>query len=169
MIPKVFVSLLLLVSMLCSAHPSPAAPGQAHESSRRLYDRVMQEYKQRDYHAALAGFQLFLELHHKSALASNARYWIGECQYRLGRYKDALNTFYNVVSYYPLSPKLAASTLKIGQTYARLGDHEKARMMFVRVVDQYPDSTEAEVAHKAIDAMTVQPEPESLVETTSQP
>jgi TolA-binding protein len=64
---------------------------------------------------------------------------------------------------------LAASTLKIGQTYARLGDHEKARMMFVRVVDQYSDSTEAEVAHKAIDAMTVQPEPESLVETTSQP
>ncbi|MBD0315288.1 MAG: tol-pal system protein YbgF [Nitrospiraceae bacterium] len=129
----------------------------------------MQEYKQHDYQAALAGFQLFLELHRQSALASNAQYWIGECQYRLGRYKDALNTFYSVVSYYPHSSKMAASTLKIGQTYARLGDHEKARMMFVRVVDQYPDSTEAEVAHKAIDAMIVQQEPETPEETTRQP
>jgi tol-pal system protein YbgF len=168
MIPKVFLSILLLVSTLCSAAPALAAPGQAHDSSRRLYDRVMEEYKQRDYRAALAGFQLFLELHRQSTLASNAQYWIGECQYRLGRYKDALNTFYNVISYYPLSSKLAASTLKIGQTYVRLGDHDKARMMFVRVVDQYPDSTEAEVAHKAIDAMTVPPEPETLVEPVSQ-
>jgi tol-pal system protein YbgF len=92
-----------------------------------------------------------MELHGQSALAANAQYWIGECQYRLGRYKDALNSFYNVVSYYPLSPKLAASTLKIGQTYSKLGDHEKARMMFDRVVDQYPDSSEAELARKAIE------------------
>jgi len=111
----------------------------------------MEEFKHRDYEAALAGFRLFIELHGQSALAANAQYWIGECQYRLGRYKDALNSFYNVVSYYPLSPKLAASTLKIGQTYGKLGDPEKARLMFDRVVDQYPDSSEAELARKAIE------------------
>jgi tol-pal system protein YbgF len=126
-------------------------PGRGRSTSRRLYDRVMEEFKHRDYEAALAGFRLFMELHGQSALAANAQYWIGECQYRLGRYKDALNSFYNVVSYYPLSPKLAASTLKIGQTYSKLGDHEKARMMFDRVVDQYPDSSEAELARKAIE------------------
>lgn len=168
MIAKPILS-ILLVSILSSMVPSLAAPSQMYDSSRRLYDRVMEEFKHRDYQAALAGFQLFLELHRQSALASNAQYWIGECQYRLGRYKEALNSFYNVVSYYPLSSKLAASTLKIGQTYARLGDHEKARMMFDRIVDQYPDSAEAEVAHKAIDVMAVKSEPVPLVEYTSQP
>ena len=151
-----------------------AAPAQVQDTSRHLYDRVMEEFKHRDYEAALAGFRLFLELHSQTSLAANAQYWVGECQYRMGRYKEALKAFYNVVSYYPLSPKLAASTLKIGQTYTKLKDHEKARMMFERVVDQYPDSAEAEVARKAleieaekiavdkIDTVTAEPSPSPL-------
>ena len=71
-----------------------------------------------------------------------------------------LKSFYHVVSYYPLSPKLAASTLKIGQTYTRLKDHEKARTMYERVLDEYPDSPEAELARKALDAAPMrEPEP----------
>ena len=128
-----------------------AAPSQVQDTSRHLYDRVMEEFKHRDYEAALAGFRLFLELHGQTSLAANAQYWVGECQYRMGRYKEALKAFYSVVSSYPLSPKLASSTLKIGQTYSKLKDHEKAHMMFERVVDQYPDSPEAEVARKALE------------------
>lgn len=153
------IRVLLVLSILLSASPAFATPGQVRDTSRQLYDRVMEEFKHRDYEAALAGFRFFIELHGQSALAANAQYWIGECQYRMGQYKEALNSFYNVVSYYPLSPKLAASTLKIGQTYTRLGDHEKARMMFDRVVDQYPDSSEAEVARRAIEAMASKHDP----------
>lgn len=150
--------LAAIALLLSSAAPTLAAPRQMNDTSRRLYDRVMEEFKHRDYEAALAGFRFFMELHGQSALAANAQYWIGECQYRMGRYKEALDSFYNVVSYYPLSPKLAASTLKIGQTYTKLGDHEKARMMFDRVVDQYPDSSEAEVARRAIEVATANSE-----------
>ncbi|HJT22156.1 MAG TPA: tol-pal system protein YbgF [Nitrospira sp.] len=132
-----------------------AAPTQVQDTSRHLYDRVMEEFKHRDYEAALAGFRLFLELHGQTALAANAQYWVGECQYRMGRYRDALKSFYSVISYYPLSPKLAASTLKIGQTYTRLKDPEKARMMYERVVDQFPDSPEAELARKALEVDSV--------------
>jgi tol-pal system protein YbgF len=146
-----------------------AAPAQVQDTSRHLYDRVMEEFKHRDYEAALAGFRLFLELHGQTSLAANAQYWVGECQFRMGRYKDALKSFYNVVSYYPLSPKLAASTLKIGQTYTKLKDYEKARMMFDRVVDQYPDSPEAEVARKALDADAEKIEAEKIDPTPSSP
>ena len=88
---------------------------------------------------------------------------------RLGRYKEALKSFYHVVSYYPLSPKLAASTLKIGQTYTRLKDHEKARMMYERVVDQYPESAEAELARKALDASPMREEEPTPQLTGSSP
>lgn len=155
------IRVLIILSILFSTNWSFAAPSQMHDTSRRLYDRVMTEFKHRDYEAALAGFRLFIEIHGQSALAANAQYWIGECQYRMGRYKEALNSFYNVVSYYPLSPKLAASTLKIGQAYTKLGDHEKARMMFDRVVDQYPDSSEAELARKAIEITASKDDPSS--------
>lgn len=145
--------IFMLLFMFFSVGQSLAAPTQRQDTTRRLYDRVMEEFKHRDYKAAMAGFQLFIELHGQSALAANAQYWIGECQYRMGRYRDALKSFYDVVSNYPLSPKLAASTLKLGQTYTKLRDHEKARLMFDRVVDQYPDSPEAEVARKIIETM----------------
>jgi len=145
------IGILLVLSTLFSTGMSFAAPKQMHDTSRRMYDRVMTEFKLREYEAALAGFRLFMELHSQSALAANAQYWIGECQYHMGRYKDALNSFYNVVMNYPLSPKIAASTLKLGQTYTKLGDHENARVMFDRVVDQYPASSEAELARKAIE------------------
>ena len=129
-----------MIAVLFSLNLALAAPSNMQDSSRHLYDRVMEEYKHKDYVAALAGFRFFLELHGQSSLAANAQYWVGECQYRLGRYKEALKSFYNVVSSYPLSPKLAASTLKIGQTYTRMKDHEKARMMYERVIDEYPES-----------------------------
>jgi len=146
------MGILLVLIALFSTDVSIAAPSQMHDTSRRLYDRIMDEFKQRDYEAALAGFRLFIELHGKSALAANAQYWMGECQYRMGRYKDALNSFYNVVLSYPLSPKLAASTLKLGQTYAKLGDQDNARIMFDRVATQYPDTSESEIARRALAA-----------------
>ncbi|NJN68969.1 MAG: tol-pal system protein YbgF [Nitrospira sp.] len=145
---KIFLLLLVLTSTSLSV----AAPTQRQDTTRRLYDRVMDEFKHRDYAAAMAGFQLFIELHSQSALAANAQYWVGECQYRMGRYREALKSFYDVVSNYPLSPKVAASTLKLGQTYTKLRDPEKARLMFDRVVEQYPDSSEAEVARKSLEA-----------------
>ena len=160
---KLMIVLPGMIAVLFSLNLAVAAPSKMQDSSRHLYDRVMEEYKHRDYAAALAGFRLFLELHGQSSLAANAQYWAGECQYRLGRYKEALKSFYQVVSYYPLSPKLAASTLKIGQTYTRLKDHEKARMMYERVIDEYPESAEAELARKALDAMPIRE-----VEPTSQ-
>jgi tol-pal system protein YbgF len=144
----------LLTSVCWFTGPSVAASPQVHDTSRQLYDRVMEEFKRGDYEAALAGFRLFLELHHQSPLAANAQYWIGDCQYRLGRYSDALDSFSKVRSYNPASPKLAASAFKIGQTYSRLGEYKKARIMFDRVLDEYPNGAEAELARKALHIMS---------------
>ena len=151
--------LFVPVAFFFSVNLTVAAPPQMQDTSRHLYDRVMEEYKHKDYEAALAGFRLFLELHKQSSLAANAQYWIGECHYRLGHYKEALKSFYDVVSYYPLSPKLAASSLKIAQTHTKMKDHEQARMMYERVIDQYPDSPEAEIARKALETSADRNEP----------
>jgi tol-pal system protein YbgF len=143
----------LVISLLAFAAPSLAASTKGQDPSRHLYDRVMEEFTHGDYEAALAGFRLFIEMHRQSTLAGNAQYWIGECQYRLGRYHDALNSFYNVSSYNPVSPKLAASAFKIGQTYSRLGDYHKARLMFDRVLDQHSKGTEAQLARNALNVL----------------
>jgi tol-pal system protein YbgF len=159
MMNRLKLLMFVTAAVLLSLNLAVAAPSQMQDTSRHLYDRVMEEFKHKDYEAALAGFRFFLELHGQTSLAANAQYWIGECHFRLGHYKEALKSFYDVVSYYPLSPKLAASSLKIGQTYTKMKDFEKARMMYERVIDQYPDSSEAEIARKALDAAAARNEP----------
>lgn len=153
------LALLVLIGNLTTVPELLAASPPPPESSRRLYDRVMEEFRHKDYPAALAGFRFFLELHGQSSLSANAQYWLGECQYRMGHYKDALGSFYDLISYYPMSQKVAASTLKIGQIYTRQGDREKAQVMYERITDQYPDSAEAEVARKALEAAAAKSDP----------
>ena len=152
-------AVIVLFGILASASDLFAASPQAPDASRRLYDRVMDEFRHKDYPAALAGFRFFLELHGQSSLSANAQYWMGECLYRMGRHDEALGSFFRLISDYPMSQKLAASTLKIGQIYTKQGDLEKAHMMYERVTGQYPESPEAEVARKAIEAAAAKGEP----------
>jgi tol-pal system protein YbgF len=141
---------ILFTSSVLYFAPQVVAASNMEDTSRHLYDRVMEELKQGDYEAALAGFKFFIALHPKATLTANAQYWIGECQYRLGRYEDALRSFSNVGSYDPVSQKRAASAFKIGQTYSILGDYYRARLAFEEVIDHYPGGAEAELARKAI-------------------
>jgi len=144
----------LVTFFMCVFPPIVSASG-VHDTSHHLYHRVMEEYKHGDYEAALAGFQFFLELHPKTALAPSAQYWIGECQYRLGRYHDALKSFSKVGAQDALSQKRPASMFKIGQTYAMLGDYYRARLALEDVIDQFPGGPEAQLAGKAIAALTL--------------
>ena len=140
----------MLMSVALGCPTAPYAAPDRQDASRHLYDRVMEEFKQGDYEAALAGFRFFLELHRKSALAANAQYWIGECQFRLSRYHEALQSFSNVASYDGRSPKVAASAFKIGQIYSALGDYYRANLTFDELLDHYPGGPEAQLAQKAM-------------------
>lgn len=133
----------LSVSPVAAVTPPPDVP-------KRFYDRVMAEFQHKDYEAALAGFRLFLELHSRNPLASSAQYWVGECEFRLGRFQEAVRSFDEVLIRYPHSQKLASATLKKAMTYDKLRMKNEARILFERVVVQFPQSPEAEVARKAL-------------------
>lgn len=120
------------------------------DAPKRFYDRVMEEFQHKDYEAALAGFRLFFELHGQNPLAPSALYWIGECEYRLGRFQDAVLSFEHVMTRYPLSQKVASATLKKAMAYEKLRMKNEARILFERVVVQFPRSPEAEAAKKAL-------------------
>ncbi|MES4785453.1 MAG: tol-pal system protein YbgF, partial [Nitrospiraceae bacterium] len=117
---------------------------------KRLYDRVMEEFLHKDYEAALAGFRFFLELYGRSPLAASAQYWIGECEFRLGRYEDAIRSFEKAIERYPSSPKLASATLKKALTYEKIGKNNESRILLERVLVEFPDTQEAELAKKAL-------------------
>ena len=136
----------LIVSLVVP--PAFAAP--ARESPQHLYDKVMEEFHKKDYEAALAGFRFFLELHGRSSLASSAQYWVGECEYRLGRYRDAVASFEKVMTRYPDSPKLPDATYKKAVIYEKLGLHNESRILLERILVQFPNTQAAELAKKSL-------------------
>lgn len=128
----------------------PPAVFPADDTAKRLYDRVMSEFQNKDYEAALAGFRLFVELHGQSSLAPSAQYWIGECEYRLGRYGEAVTSFDKVLTSYPSSVKIASATLKKALSFQKLGLANQSRILLERVLVQFPTSQEADLAKKAL-------------------
>jgi tol-pal system protein YbgF len=142
--------LLLLCLCLGCLWCTPVFATTPSDAPKRFYDHVMAEFQHKDYEAALAGFRLFLELHGQSPLASSALYWIGECEYRLGRFQDAVLSFEQVITRYPHSQKVASATLKKAMAYDKLRMKNEARILFERVIVQFPRSPEAEAAKKAL-------------------
>jgi TolA-binding protein len=127
--------LLLLCLCLGCLWCTPVFATTPSDAPKRFYDHVMAEFQHKDYEAALAGFRLFLELHGQSPLASSALYWIGECEYRLGRFQDAVLSFEQVMT---------------AMAYDKLRMKNEARILFERVIVQFPRSPEAETAKKAL-------------------
>lgn len=127
-----------------------AAPPDMGQPDRHLYDRVMQEYRQGDYEAALAGFKFFLALHAESLLAGSAQYWVGECEFRLGRYQKAVEAFELVRTRYPKSPKLPAAVLKSALSHAKLGEARESRALLKRVLVEFAGTPEAGLARRAL-------------------
>lgn len=143
-----------LCLVLYATGSAQADPPPADDGARRLYDRVRLEFIHKDFSAALAGFQFFLELHGDSALAASARYWMGECELRLGRDREALRSFTAMLSRYPGNPEQAAATLRAGLAYAKLGQFGQSRLMLERVLVHFPNTTEAEQARKALRSLS---------------
>ncbi|MBA2252026.1 MAG: tetratricopeptide repeat protein [Nitrospirales bacterium] len=127
------------------------SPGWPHDPERQFFDRIVAEARRQDYEAAAAGFKLFLELHPTSPLSAQADYWLGECEYQLGHYQDAIHALDRALSRTPFDPQLAAASfLRKGSSYAKLGQVQRSRRLLELLVVQFPTTEEAKEARHAL-------------------
>ncbi|MDR2819364.1 MAG: tol-pal system protein YbgF [Desulfovibrio sp.] len=91
----------------------------------------------------ISRFQEFLQQYPNGRYAPNADYWIGECLYAQGKYREALDYFQRVNANYPKHHKNADALLKAGMTMNRLGDKEGARQMYRTLLAAFPNSEAA--------------------------
>jgi tol-pal system protein YbgF len=130
-----------------------ANPKSSDVAAKRLYTRVMEEFDKGHYEPALAGFQFFIALYPRSHLASSAQFWAGDCEYRLGRYKNAIDSLSRVITKYRNSPKKAGATLKMGMAYGQLGQQDVARILLEQVLVEFPNTPEAQLASKTMEQL----------------
>jgi tol-pal system protein YbgF len=126
-------------------------PGSPQDPDRHLFSRIMAEVAHHDYEAAAAGFRLFVELYPTSSLSIHAHYWLGECEYQLGHYQEAIDALDQALSQTPFNAPLAAAAfLRKGTSYARLGDVRHSRNLLELIVVQFPATEEAAKARQTL-------------------
>lgn len=104
-----------------------------------IYEEALTHFYNKQYNEAISLFNLLLQQFPNHSLAGNCQYWIGKCDFYLGRYQNAIEAFYKVLSY-NRSPKKDDALFVLGKTYLKTGAGERAKESFSRLVREYPNS-----------------------------
>jgi len=84
---------------------------QTNTEAEQHYEKANEFYKLADYGAAITEFEEVIELAPKSAIAQNAKYWIGQLYFEIRQFDTALTTFQELINEFPDS--MVVSTTKV--------------------------------------------------------
>ncbi|MBL7190469.1 tetratricopeptide repeat protein [bacterium] len=119
---------------------------------QQLYNKALEEFKQKRYPKALELFQTLIERDRNHKLADNCQYWIGETYYATKDYQKALIEFEKVFSYASTN-KDDDAQLKLGLCYIRMNDNASAKRELTRLLSNYPDSEYTELARRLLEKL----------------
>ncbi len=126
---------------------APSRPSQSAASSKVVqsgeassaYSAALDQFKSRNYAAAAEGFQAILNSGADPGLADNCTYWIGESNYGMGKYNDAMKQFESVMAT-KRSGKKPDALFMMGNCQAALGNTIAARETYQKVINAFPTS-----------------------------
>jgi tol-pal system protein YbgF len=110
---------------------------------KQLYETAYGYLLQRDYGAAQAAFDDFLQRFPTDSLAGNAQYWLGESHFVRGQYKAAAGAFLKGYQTYAQSQKAPDSLLKLAMSLDRLGQKDAACSSFSELNVKFPNAAQS--------------------------
>ncbi len=131
------------------AQPSGAGGGMP-PSAEVLYTSALRDFSGGNYDLAKQEFLDYLRNFPEAALASNARFYMGEIEFQSGDYHGAIAQYNDVINNYPHSFKAAAAHLKKGEAFIALKLRSSAIHEFRTVVESYPGTDEARRAREKL-------------------
>ncbi len=123
---------------------------KAAQGAVDLYQQALDLIKQKNYKDAKKTLRTYIEKHPHGKRVANAYFWMGECEYNLQRFEEAILEYQKVISRYPKSNKVPDSLLKQGIAFAKLGDNESAKIVLNKLIKKYPKSPQVSVAKKKL-------------------
>ena len=101
---------ILLITFVLSVLSFSEIQSQTNTEAEQHYEKANELYKLADYDAAITEFEEVIELAPKSAIAQNAKYWIGQLYFETRQFDAALSTFQELINEFPGS--MVVSTTK---------------------------------------------------------
>ena len=130
------------------------ATGGLIGGDREAYSAALERLKGRDYPGAEKAFVDMIAKYPDSALADNAKYWLGETYYVEKHYDEALAAFQRVIKEHPDSRKVPDALLKAGYSVYEQKRYKESRDFLNRLLKQYPDSNAATEARERLRHMS---------------
>ncbi len=104
-----------------------------------LYQQALQVFSKKQYDEASALLNDLLKHYPSGQYASNAYYWIGECNYSINDFASAIKAFKKVLTF-KHSQKRDDAQNKIALSFLKMGQSVEAKAEFKKLVERYPAS-----------------------------
>ncbi|MCZ6785081.1 MAG: tol-pal system protein YbgF [Proteobacteria bacterium] len=136
------------------AGDSPPAQG-ADSTEVAEYRSAYAAWRADDHAGCIDQFRSFLQTYAASAYADDAAFWMADCHFKQGDFKNAVLRFDDVVRNYPTGNKAPDALYRQGESLLKLGPgfHQAAKRAFERVIVEYPDSARAQEADQQIELL----------------
>ena len=122
-------------------------------SPSRMLDQAKGDYYSNKPELAITGFEYLIKQFPNTEAAAEAQYWIGESQFNLSKWPDAVAAYNLVLQKSPRASYASEALYKRGEAQRRQGDTAAARFSYEQCVKQYPDSVGARLAQQRLDGL----------------
>ncbi|MBW2039380.1 MAG: ABC transporter substrate-binding protein [Deltaproteobacteria bacterium] len=111
----------------------------ALDTTKRLYETALDEYKRGEREKAARHFQEFIIQHPRTSLTDDAFYYIGETYLQTGEYSAAAAQFESLLRNFPSSPKYQEAQWSLANCYFKMGRYKEALKTARRLLPSVED------------------------------
>ena len=117
---------------------------------KRQYDEAMDALRKSDYSGTATALNAFRKRWPASGYNESVLFWLGNAQYGLRQYKEAIGSFRALVTGSPQHPKAPEALLAIANCQAELKDTKSARRTIDDLLKAYPGSEAAQAGKERL-------------------
>jgi len=117
----------------------------AEPAEKRDYDQALEVFRKGEYASALTLLADFVRRYPQSGFKPTALFWLGNAQYAVKEYKDAMVSFRSLVAMAP-HPRVPESLLALANCHIELKDVRAARKVLEDLIKAHPESEAATAA-----------------------
>jgi TolA-binding protein len=107
------------------------------------------------YALATAEFGDVIKFYPDDNLSGNSFYYLGEIDYRAGKYASASRNYDKLLAQFPANPKIPAAHLHKGQALIALKQNEAGVRELRGLIQRFPNSPEAMQARSKLSGMGI--------------
>ncbi|CAN7269650.1 tol-pal system protein YbgF [Polaromonas sp. LjRoot131] len=122
----------------------------ADPAEKQEFETALATLRKGDFAGAQTGFVAFLKRYPQTGYRASSLFWLGNAQYALRNYRDAVTNFRSLVTAEPDHMRAPEAMLSMANCQVELKDTKSARKTLEDLVKAYPQAEAASVAKERL-------------------